>query len=236
MANNVIYDDRLSYRALGLLTYLLSKPDGWETDSEKLSNGRKEGRDAIRTAMKELREAGYMRQSKVQDKTTGRWSTAAEITDQPDDGFPVPGATSANTLSSQVGPTTGKPTVGYPDVGKPGAIASTQTKDGHQGLETGGTLPPDPLRPDDPPGRRTDHDQLLTLVVDLNGTKEVTTRPHAGAELTDRPLMSLVPGQPTVHEVDAQQLELLNPAREAQWAAMHLTIAQLTTAPTGATA
>jgi len=114
MANDVIFDDRISYRALGLLTFLLSKPDGWETDSDRLSAGRKEGRDAIRSAMNELKAAGYLRQNRTQDPITGRWSTIGELSDTattpPDtteDGFPGPGPTSDNTTNPQVGPTTG---------------------------------------------------------------------------------------------------------------------------------
>lgn len=214
MANNVIYDSRLSYRALGLLTYLLSKPDGWETDSERLSEGRKEGRDAIRTAMTELKKAGYLKQVRTQDPATGRWSTGAELTDQPEDGFPVPGVTSTNTPSSQVGPTTGKPTVGYPAVGKPGPLPSTDSKNGQQGLEPGCTLPPDPLRTEArTDGPRTERIGSLTLVANLNNTQQVTSKraeansPNSRQQL---PIMGLVEGGLSDRiPIDPDQLDLI---------------------------
>lgn len=54
-------DHRLSWRAKGLLAYLLTKPDGWQVRSEDLIKHGTEGRDAIRAAMKELQEFGYAR-------------------------------------------------------------------------------------------------------------------------------------------------------------------------------
>lgn len=59
-------DDEISFRAAGVLAYLLSRPDGWETDSKRLARGaRREGRDAIRTALKELEARGYLHRVKV---------------------------------------------------------------------------------------------------------------------------------------------------------------------------
>lgn len=52
-------DDRLSWRAKGILAYLLSKPDGWMVKMDDIIAHGKEGRDAVINAMKELRAAGY---------------------------------------------------------------------------------------------------------------------------------------------------------------------------------
>ena len=52
-------DSRLSWRAKGILAYLLSKPDKWEVQTEDVISHGTEGRDAVRAAMSELREAGY---------------------------------------------------------------------------------------------------------------------------------------------------------------------------------
>lgn len=55
-----INDGRLGFKAKGVLLYILSKPDNWETRSEELREAGPDGRDAIRAALRELRGAGYM--------------------------------------------------------------------------------------------------------------------------------------------------------------------------------
>lgn len=52
-------DARLSYRTLGLLVYILSKPDDWRVHINHLASQHAEGREAVRTAMNELIELGY---------------------------------------------------------------------------------------------------------------------------------------------------------------------------------
>lgn len=66
LPTKTLADDELSFRALGILAYLLSRPPGWETDSKRLAAGkRREGRDAVRTALKELEAARYLHRVKV---------------------------------------------------------------------------------------------------------------------------------------------------------------------------
>lgn len=87
--NAVARDYRLSWRARGLLVELLSYPPGWETSIDRLvqdaarhSNGATEGRDAMRRAARELKDAGYLVEHKSQD-ARGRWRTELELTDAP---------------------------------------------------------------------------------------------------------------------------------------------------------
>lgn len=131
--NRAVEDTRLSYRARGVLAYLLSRPDGWQTDSDRLAEQAPEGRDAVRTALRELEGAGYLRRTKRQGDG-GRWITETVVTDDPtDDGFSGVGATSDDATFPQVGPATGNPTPGDPSVGGPGAVVPSKTESKTQG-------------------------------------------------------------------------------------------------------
>lgn len=55
-----INDKRLSWKAKGILAYLLSKPDGWRINTEDLYNRSIDGYDSLKNGMKELILAGYM--------------------------------------------------------------------------------------------------------------------------------------------------------------------------------
>lgn len=82
LRNEVIADDRLSFKATGVLVYILSKPDHWHTSSAQLATVKKEGLDAIRTALTELERAGYIRRRRYQD-TMGRWKYDIDVYDSP---------------------------------------------------------------------------------------------------------------------------------------------------------
>ena len=59
--NKVIEDKRLSFKARGLLIYMLSKPDDWKFYTDELAKrSSKDGLSSIRTALKEIESAGYL--------------------------------------------------------------------------------------------------------------------------------------------------------------------------------
>ena len=54
-----IEDNRLSWKARGILAYLLSKPDDWHIHIFDIVNHGPDGRESITTAMRELEKFGY---------------------------------------------------------------------------------------------------------------------------------------------------------------------------------
>lgn len=52
-------DPHLSWRAKGIMSYLLGKPSGWKLRVSDLQKHAKEGREAVKTALREFRELGY---------------------------------------------------------------------------------------------------------------------------------------------------------------------------------
>ena len=61
MSNRHLQDRRLSLKAKGLLSYMLSLPDDWDYSVRGLAVCCKEGADAIRHAIHELEANGYLR-------------------------------------------------------------------------------------------------------------------------------------------------------------------------------
>lgn len=82
IANAVLADHRLTWKARGLLVYLLSKPDHWRTSAARLARESPDGRHAVRSALLELRDAGYLLTTRHQD-AAGRWTTSTTIYDRP---------------------------------------------------------------------------------------------------------------------------------------------------------
>jgi hypothetical protein len=77
VSNEVIEDGRLSYDALGLLTFLLSRPDDWEVHVNHLRRRGGLGRDKMNGIVAQLQEGGYLRYELSRNDrgvlTGGRW-------------------------------------------------------------------------------------------------------------------------------------------------------------------
>lgn len=84
ISNAAINDARLSFRARGVLVWLLAKPDDWTTSAEALASQATEGRDAVRSAMRELANAGYIIRDKPAQAMNDRLGAVAEL--DPTDG------------------------------------------------------------------------------------------------------------------------------------------------------
>ncbi len=63
-----IYDSNLSYKAKGILLYLLSRPDDWQIYETELVKHTSDGRDSVRSGLKELEDHGYIVRSRKRDK------------------------------------------------------------------------------------------------------------------------------------------------------------------------
>lgn len=66
-------DEKLSWKAKGLHSYLLSLPDDWQIYIEDLKNRSKDGRDSTTSAVNELMKKGYIKRTPAKDEKTGRF-------------------------------------------------------------------------------------------------------------------------------------------------------------------
>lgn len=84
--SKTITDGSIPFRALGVLAYLLDRPEGWDVRAEQMAKGKgregREGREAVRTALRELAMAGYYRLERRQMRT-GKWAMGTAISETP---------------------------------------------------------------------------------------------------------------------------------------------------------
>lgn len=96
--NAWLRDKRLSLKAIGLLAQLMSHSVGWNVSIRSLAEANGCGLDAIRTAVSELEDAGYL--SRVQSRDAGKFSEVTWRTNDPE--------------STPISPSSGKPSSDNP--------------------------------------------------------------------------------------------------------------------------
>ena len=68
MNKTALHDPRLSWKAKGLHAYMLSMPNDWKFYDDDLVKHAKDGKDALKSAIKELKQYGYMRRERRQNE------------------------------------------------------------------------------------------------------------------------------------------------------------------------
>lgn len=112
IANAALRDDRLSFRATGVLAYILTFHNEVQIGGARLASVKREGRDAVLGALTELETAGYLRREREQGPD-GKWRTVCvvhEIQPSPENPDSVPG----NRTVTSHQPSPEKPNVGFP--------------------------------------------------------------------------------------------------------------------------
>ena len=93
MANHHLRDERLSLKSKGLLSLILSLPDDWRISIEGMTQFSSDGKDAIRSAIRELTDAGYITRAQTHSEA-GTFSGYDYIVHEtpaasPSSGFPT---------------------------------------------------------------------------------------------------------------------------------------------------
>ncbi|NJR71011.1 MAG: hypothetical protein HC771_22020 [Synechococcales cyanobacterium CRU_2_2] len=68
VCNEAALDPLLSWKAKGILWYLLTKPDGWQCKTSDLINQSTDGRDSVVAGLKELEQQRYLVRWRENDK------------------------------------------------------------------------------------------------------------------------------------------------------------------------
>lgn len=114
-----IHDDNLSWKAKGILLYLLSRPDDWRIYETELNKHSSDGRDSLRTGIKELEQVGYIHRTRKRDEKGQLREYEYQVFEQP----------------SQIG----KSYVGKTNIGKSNTTNNNSTNNNNTNNETNDT-------------------------------------------------------------------------------------------------
>ena len=117
ISNFHLRDKRLSLKAIGLLTVMLSLPDEWDYTLKGLAYINKEGIDAIREGVHELERAGYILRERVRNEQGQLKGTEYVIYEHPQ---------TERNEPEQEEPIQGKPTLESPMLENPDTAMPTQ--------------------------------------------------------------------------------------------------------------
>ena len=104
MANHHLRDERLSLKSKGLLSVILSLPDDWRISIEGMTQFSADGKDAIRSAIRELTDAGYITRAQTHSEA-GTFSGYDYIVHE------TPAASPSSGFPTMEKPTTENPTL-----------------------------------------------------------------------------------------------------------------------------
>lgn len=126
--SRTVNDCRISMRARGILLWLLEKPDGWRVSAETIARATTEGRDAIRTALKELETHGYLRRERLRDDK-GHWVTESIVSEVGNETAPVDATEPGPSVAPERVSRRREQGAGLPDAGESGALTRKMSQE-----------------------------------------------------------------------------------------------------------
>jgi hypothetical protein len=131
--NTICRDKRISWKAKGIWLYAFSRPDDWKFHINDLINQSTDGKEAVRSGLKELEDAGYLRREMLKDEE-GRYSelewtfheTPFEDSSEPQSGFPpmAQNSTKTDKLQNSASTNASYPQTGFPDMDNPPLLST----------------------------------------------------------------------------------------------------------------
>ena len=121
MSNHHLRNRALSLKAKGLLSQMLSLPEDWDYTLQGLARINRESVDAIRQAIRELEQAGYIQRSRERDEK-GRLRGADYVI------FELPQPVPASVSPTLENPTLENPTQENPTLENPMQLNTKSTK------------------------------------------------------------------------------------------------------------
>lgn len=148
ISNDWLRDRRLSWKAKGLLAYVVSHREGYALSVEQILSEGCDGRDAVRAGLRELEDAGYLTRQQRRGEGGRIVSTDYLI------GKPVVGKPASGGDQPEPDESPGQTSDGFSVDGEPASKKTTpentRKKTNSSAPPRRGTRVPDPFEPDDP--------------------------------------------------------------------------------------
>ncbi len=125
MSNHHLRDRSLSLKAKGLLSQMLSLPEEWDYTLSGLAAINREGKDAIRSCVHELEQAGYIRRRQTRSENGSFSANEYVIYEQPVSDVP-PSDTAPAPGPSLLPPSSAAPLSGFTTLGGTSSGSPTQ--------------------------------------------------------------------------------------------------------------
>lgn len=121
MDKTALHDERLSWKAKGIIAYMLSLPDDWTFFLEELSTHAADGKDSLRAGLKELKQYGYLHRYPVKENgKIVKWET--HVFETPQKKLPQEESPEVEKPDMEI------PQMEEPQVGNPTLLSINSTK------------------------------------------------------------------------------------------------------------
>lgn len=213
MSNYHLQDKRITLKAIGLLSKILSLPEDWDYTVAGLAGLCKEGKDAVRSALEELEGAGYIERRRTRSQDGSYAGNEYIVYEYPQGSLQLP-------LSDF--PTMENPTLENPTTGNP----TEQSTNIQNTKRTNTPMPPSVLK------RLTDYaggdGELLQRLVDFAEVRQKNRSPLK----TDRQVSLLLNKLDELSQGKASaKLAMLDEAIEKGWKSVYAPKADLRPPP-----
>lgn len=141
MSNHHLRNTELSLKAKGMLSLMLSLPDGWDYTTKGLARICKDGIDSICAGVRELEDAGYVVRERIRNENGQLGSIEYTILEQPRPAEPKPGKPKLEK------PILDKPVLAKPEQENPAQLNTNRLNKDLSSIEKSNPIPSNPHTP-----------------------------------------------------------------------------------------
>lgn len=196
MANYHFRDKNLSLKAKGLLSMMLSLPDGWGYSVEGLVKLSADGRESIMATLKELEKFHYLKRSQARDNSGKLGEAIYDIFEQP----------------SSENPTTAKPTTEKPSSENPTLLNTNRLNTNNKKVSKKQVAKP-VENFDSIIQKSTESTELRDSLIEFVKFRKLIKKP-----MTNKALELIIAKLNKLGETDKERVAIINQSIERGWA------------------